>query len=319
MDHRKTMRGRRQSWFGAKQHVKAAMARPPFHLGVTIAARCLPASKVARLPAPAKVTEVVGRTSRGSQFVLLAPDRCEIAKELYWGNGRRPRPEDALALDIVVNLCAGADVFLDVGAYTGMFAVATASANPRLRVHAFEMVPAVAAALDANLARNRLAARVTVHRTAVGSLRRTVRVPSGEGGSALPSFLSTRMEFDDGVDVECRPLDDVLPSLRDGDEVVMKIDVEGAEPEVLESGSRLLSRYTPDILCEVLPGVGDGPALEQRLKPHGYSYYLVTDAGLEPRPGIVPDETFRDWLFTTKAPDRLCTVGVAVHLARDAA
>ncbi|MBR7503958.1 hypothetical protein KCW65_28140, partial [Mycobacterium tuberculosis] len=64
--------------------------------------------KVGRLPAPIGLTEVAGRAG-GGDFVLVDPFRCEIAKEFYWGKGRRTEPEDAFALDLMVELSRDAE------------------------------------------------------------------------------------------------------------------------------------------------------------------------------------------------------------------
>ncbi|HEX6265191.1 MAG TPA: hypothetical protein VF036_07910 [Actinomycetota bacterium] len=68
---------------------------------------------------------------------------------------------------------------------------------PHVGAHAFEIVPAVADALEANARRNGVDDRVAVHREGIGDPNKTMRVPSGEGGSALPSFYSSRIRFDE--------------------------------------------------------------------------------------------------------------------------
>lgn len=321
-DYRRSMRARRHSWFGLKRHVKRGLSLPGAHRALRAVVRGLPSSApVGRLPAPAHLTEVRGRVP-GGEFVLLAPERCEIAKELYWGGGRRPRPADALALDVVVALARDADLFLDVGAYTGLFTVATTAVNPRLRAHAFEIVPAVAEALRANVERNGVADRVVVHHEGVGDPGTTMRVPTGKGGSALPSFYSAAMTFDAGVEVGFRSLDELGGELTRGaseahavgslGRVVMKIDVEGAEEAVLGHGRELLSVHRPDILCEVLHGVADGQRLTALLAAHGLRFYLVREESLLPAERIVPDPVFRDWLVTPRDPAELVALGIPV-------
>ena len=342
-DYRRTLAGRRQRWFGLKPLVKTGLSARPLHPLLRVAARLVPGIRAGRLPAPAGLAEVAG-TAAGARFVLVDPGRCEIAKEFYWGGGRRPDPADALALDIVTALARRAAVLLDVGAYTGVFTVAAAAANPGLRVHAFEMVPAVVAGLQRNIDRNGIADRVRVHPTGVGASGTRMRVPSGEGGSALPSFYSAHMEFAEGFEVEFLALDDLLAEVDEhagagaagaeadrgrgsaggpgsggdagsgGDrhegagapgQVVMKIDVEGAEDAVLEHGQELLARHRPDILCEVLHGQADGRALEALLAPNGYRWYLVRADDIAARERIVPDPVHRDWLFSARTPAAL--------------
>jgi FkbM family methyltransferase len=269
-----------------------------------VAARFVPSLGQGRLPAPASVREVTARVG-GVSFVMLDPARCEVAKELYWGHGTMPRAQDAFALEVVTRLSRKADILLDVGAYTGVFALAGAAANPDLQVHAFEIIPHVAEALKANLQRNGVADRVQVHLEGLGAEGQTMRVPTGEGGSALPSFYSSRMHFDEGVDITFGSLDSFVESLGNAGSVVMKIDVEGTEDELFRHGQRFLRRFHPDILCEVLAGVAEPEVLEELLAPHGYRFYAVREHAAVARNHIRPDPAFRDWLFSTREPDDL--------------
>lgn len=301
-------RARRQSWYGAKRHVKTALSHPLVHPMLRAIAPRIPQIRQGRLPAPRELIEVRA-TAGGADFVMLRPDRCEIAKELYWGAGRRPEPEDAYAIDLVVRLAAGARTFLDVGAYTGIFSLATLAAHADLRVHAFDMVPPVVRMLRANMARNGFTDRAVIHQAGVGDPSLTARMPSIDSGSALPSFLSSDMEFDEGEDVGFLSLDSLTDSV-DGP-VVMKVDVEGGETDVFSHGTRFLSTHHPDILCEVLTDA-DGPQLEALLNVHGYRYYHVGSESIRERPEIVPDPGVRDWLFTVKSPADLRNTGVNV-------
>jgi FkbM family methyltransferase len=270
----------------------------------------VPSLQAGRLPAPASVTEVEGRVA-GATFVMLDPARCENAKQLYWGGGRRPKADDRLALDTVVALARDADTFLDVGAYTGLFSLAVSVAAPAVQVHAFEIVPAAANALEANLVRNRVDLRVALHREGVGDPDTTLRVPTGEGGSAIPSFLSSRHGATEGELVRFRSLDSVADLLPHDDRVVMKVDVEGTEDDVFRAGKSFLTEFRPDVLCEVLPDA-DGAVLEDLLSPAQLRWFLVTNTALEAKPSIVPDARHRDWLFTTRQPDDLRALGLPV-------
>ena len=299
-------RARRQSWYGAKQHVKAMLSHPLFHPILRATAPRFSRIRVGRLPAPRELIEVTASVE-GAEFIMLRPDRCEIAKELYWGDGRRPEAEDAYAIDLVVRLTGDARTFFDVGAYTGIFSLATLAAHPDLRAHAFDMVPPVVRMLRANMARNGFVGRVVVHQAGVGDPTLTARMPSVDSGSALPSFLSSDIEFDDGEDVGFLALDSLTDEV-DGP-VVMKVDVEGGEPDVFAHGSEFLAAHRPDILCEVLADA-DGSRLEELLSVHGYRYFHVGSDSIRERPGIVPDDSVRDWLFTVRTPAELRRIGV---------
>jgi FkbM family methyltransferase len=304
-DFRRSETGRKQSWHGLKRYVKGLLAMRVPHWLMRRALVLRPdLRRSGRLPAPRHLKEVEGRAG-GVTFVMLRPDRCVIAKELYWGSGRRPHAEDDLAIELFASLAAEADVVVDVGAYTGIFTLVAATANPQAHVHAFEIVPAVHRMLKDNVDRNGLTERVTVHLAGVGRPGVSITVPEGSGGSALPDFYSTKLHFEEGTEVGLVALDSLTDEMPPGSRVLMKIDVEGSEDEVLEFGPRLLGSFGPDILCEILDGVADAAAVERSLAPHGYRYFLVREHDLEERTHIVPDPRFRDWLFTRRDRDAL--------------
>ncbi|MEO8330702.1 MAG: FkbM family methyltransferase, partial [Candidatus Nanopelagicales bacterium] len=113
-DFRESATARRQSWYGAKKYAKRLMALRVPHAVMQQTLRVAPSLRSSRLPAPAHVKEVVG-VAAGRDFVMLRPDRCEIAKELYWGNGRRPSPADDFAIQFFAEVSKSADVVFDVG------------------------------------------------------------------------------------------------------------------------------------------------------------------------------------------------------------
>jgi len=305
------LRARRQSWFGLKRHVKRFLALRVPNAVLRLTSRFIPSLRAGRLPAPSRLDVVTGRVG-GASFVMLDPARCENAKELFWGRGRRPAPHDRLALDTVATLARRSDIFLDVGAYTGLFTLAVTAYAPTLHVHAFEIVPAVADALDANVRRNGIGDRVVIHRDGIGDPQKTMRVPSGEGGSALPSFYSSNMQFDGGKMVDFRSLDSVGALFPEGARVVMKIDVEGTEDTVFRFGQTFLRTRRPHILCEVLHGVADGAALDGLLAGAELHKYLVTDTQLTRIDRVVPHPAFRDWLFTPLTEEELLGLGLPV-------
>jgi FkbM family methyltransferase len=313
-DFRSTARARRQSWYGTKGLVKRALARPVPHY---LLRRCVRLAgerfHYERLPAPAALDRVNAHMS-GVDFTMLRPDRCIVAKELYWGGGQRPVPADQLALDVFGTLAREARLVFDVGAYTGIFSLLAARVSPGAEVHAFEVVPDVAAAAVENVAANDLGEAITVHAEGVGRDGDSVRIGTGASGSALPDFYSTGMYFDDGVDVPVRSLDTIMESIdadTDPGRAVVKIDVEGTEDVVLGNGPVFLKLLHPDIVCEILPGVANVSALREILDHHGYRYFRIEDTALTEHAGPVPSPIYRDWLLTNRTDDELADLPVA--------
>lgn len=314
IDYRRSELGRRRSWYGTKRHVKRVLGWRLPNLVMRGALRFAPhLRETGRLPVPASLTEVVGRVN-GAEYRMVRPAECVVAKELYWGGGRRPQAADDFALRLFAAAARSATAMFDVGAYTGLFTLAGTSVNPRLKAHAFEIVPEVYHALFDNCVRNRLLTRVTLHPAGVGDPESVISMPAESGDSALPCFYSSELNFADGVPVPVYALDSLTDRVETGGgeaRVVMKVDVEGTEAAVFEHGQRFLARHRPDILCEVLPHA-DAERLSALLEPHGYRFHLVRDHDLAPAGPLEPDARYRDWFFTTRKAEEFTGLGIPV-------
>ncbi len=150
-------------------------------------------------------------------------------------------------------------LFVDVGANIGnhaLFAAAVCGA----RVLAFEPAPALADHCAATLAANGVSAMLDLRRQGVGAAAGQARLLPGPGHNAG----RTRLEAGPG-EVAVVRLDDVLAEAPD----VIKIDVEGMEPAVLEGACGVLARHRPALYVETLDAAAFA-AVEAVLRPLGY-------------------------------------------------
>jgi FkbM family methyltransferase len=234
----------------------------------------------------------------GKCFRMLYPMRCSIAKELYWNKGLREYRADRFALDLFCQLARTADVVLDIGANTGLFAMAAAASNPDTKIHAYEIVPDVVVHLVSNLVENEMLSQVEVHSYGIGSSDTTMRVPSQAHAPALPSAFSSRIEFSDGARVMFQTLDQQSYFAEGASNVLLKIDVEGTENEILRHGNAFLARFSPDIICELLPDECKVEDVDSHLRANQYKCYKILADRLQFEPVLKPDPAYHDWLFT---------------------
>jgi FkbM family methyltransferase len=154
---------------------------------------------------------------------------------------------------VLSNLNPG-DRFLDIGANVGWFAVRAAErVGPTGHVHAFEPRAATAGLLDRSIIENGFETRLSLHRLALGAEDGVARLLGCETSNNLGGFRLARDDGDtfDGMTSEAVAIA-TLDSLSIGGPVrLIKIDVEGAEPLVLNGGRALLARDRPVILSEV--------------------------------------------------------------------
>jgi len=142
-------------------------------------------------------------------------------------------------------------VLFDVGANIGFFSLLGASlVGADGSVYAFDPVPDHAEAIRHNLALNDIR-NVTVIEKAVADRadRARLLVPPESTGARLDRRAPGPRES--SLDVEVVTLDELVDSdvIRPPD--VVKIDVEGAEVEVVRGMARTLARHRPIVLCEM--------------------------------------------------------------------
>lgn len=138
---------------------------------------------------------------------------------------------------------------VDFGGFMGFTALYAAAQGARVEV--FEPSPGNGALLEANLAVNpRLAERVRLHRHAVGA--RDARLPlygkaRADSGSSLFQVVQRGavLRGREEAVVAVRAAADVLDEVGVCPETLLKIDIEGAEYEVVPAIAALLARHRP--------------------------------------------------------------------------
>lgn len=244
----------------------------------------------------------------GQTVVLEGADRCSIARELFWHEGQLHDPADRLALDIAIRLSAQARNFLDIGSYTGLFALAVAKRYDHVCAHAYEIVPTNFISIWRNVIANDLVGRICPHLLGIAREPTRLTIAADYGPGILASSIALDRTGRDGIAIPVNSLDALFPDPVGG--FVIKIDVEGFEWPVLDGARKLIAAQAPDIVCEFLRRAPHLPQVERLLAEHGYSTYRITGAGLVKTDRIVPVKYERDWLLTQKSPDALVALGL---------
>lgn len=141
------------------------------------------------------------------------------------------------------------DVGANVGAYTLLFAQWV---GPAGRVFAFEPAPDTRAGLERHLALNGVADRVEIVAAAAAATEALVPFAVDPFGGA--SSLHVSPGATSVITVPAVTIDDFCAAKRITPDVV-KIDVEGAELEVLRGGRRVVSREAAQVFVELHPSI----------------------------------------------------------------
>jgi FkbM family methyltransferase len=208
---------------------------------------------------------------------------------LFWYGLDGHEPETSRTLRFFFERVA---TFIDVGANCGLYSVLAALWNPKLKVIAFEPVPAIFSGLKKNVVINRVDGSVCCESVALSSSsgRATLFLPKSEDldiestgtlvsdswqhKKGAPSFEVETVRFDE---YEARHLMRVD---------LIKIDVEDFEADVLEGMEETIKRDRPFIVCEVLPRLHRNERTRMIVEALNYKVYWITSLGYIRVPGF---------------------------------
>ncbi len=186
------------------------------------------------------------RTARRPWTVPLTPTRrircyphCPVtAAVLYY---RLPDPDE---MRFLLDVLATGDVFVDVGAHAGVYSV-LASSVPGVRVVAVEPSSASFARLVENVDLNAIGEQVTPLRLALGDRQGAGRVSTGRDS------MNSLVADEAGEPVALTTVDGLVRDLDLGPVAAMKVDVEGAELDVLAGAEHTIGASRPLLIVEV--------------------------------------------------------------------
>jgi FkbM family methyltransferase len=175
-----------------------------------------------------RVVRVLSGPARGSRLAL------DLSKEKAYWLGHYER---AVQRFLQENVAPG-DVVYDVGAHVGFFSVCAARLGAT--VYAFEPLVVNAARLERNAALN---PRLEIQVTRAAAWHETGLV------DLVPGDSSKEFRTVAGAGVPSIALDEFAEGERSP--TLIKLDVEGAEADVLRGARRILADARPTIVCEL--------------------------------------------------------------------
>jgi len=178
--------------------------------------------------------------------------------------------QECADMAIVIHLLRAGDVMLDIGANVGSFSVLTAKVSGA-RVHAFEPARETLPKLHANIAANGIGDLVSVHEHALGDHDGEIRFSVGlDAANRIGAEGASEV-------VSLRRLDTVAALL---EPVMIKIDVEGHEPQLFAGADETLAKRT----LRVIETETVCPEILAQLARHGFErrYYDPFARALSP-------------------------------------
>jgi FkbM family methyltransferase len=179
---------------------------------------------------------------------------------------------------------AKGDTFVDVGANIGYYTLLGAAAVGETgRVVAIEALPQIFAKLESHVALNGLRNVRLVNAAATSQPQDVEMWFGGEDNTGSSSMIDKPTANAPSVVVPGRPLADILTREERANARLIKIDVEGAEREVLAGLDLDAGEYRRDLelLVEITPARwadgGHAAALLERLRGYGFNAYRLDD------------------------------------------
>lgn len=213
---------------------------------------------------------------RGVSFSFDTTDR--YSKQWFFPRCDKGRYHEPAVTELVARLSTNAPSFIDVGAHLGYFTVLAGALMPEKPVVAYEIDERAFERLETNIAHNKLTNVRVVH-GAIAKESGPVRyrhLPILDSGESL----SYENSDDPSKTVAGLTLDDALESMRVIPGII-KIDVEGAEQDILAGMKRTLEKH-PILLLEIhgrkLPLFGsDSQKVLRFLAEYGYKTYEIVE------------------------------------------
>lgn len=216
----------------------------------------------------------IALNAHGRDVVLKLIAGDHVTKSIVTTNDFYERP----LLDDIMRRTQPEDLVVDLGAYVGTHTTFLA-AVAGLRIIAIEPNPMSADVLQQNIELNHIADLVELHRVAVGSEEGVGELVTNDEHN----FGMTSIKEGDG-DVRIQTLDQLVA---ERDVVVMKIDIEGMEPQALEGAGETIARSRPAIYVEVANLVMERTLLAA-LRPLDYRF--VREFNATPTQLFLPTE-----------------------------
>jgi FkbM family methyltransferase len=148
---------------------------------------------------------------------------------------------------------------IDLGANIGVASLMWTTRHPRIRVHAYEPNPPTLQTLRRNIHDNGLDDQVTIHDEAVGRELGRLRLWSNVPSIQATGYGETPPQ-PDGIEIAVSMinLDEVVSRVPHGRIELLKMDVEGAEADVLEGASDSSLKRIKQVVLEYHGGLCPG-------------------------------------------------------------
>lgn len=200
----------------------------------------------------------------------------EIENDFFWKG--LTGGWEKISMKYWIQLSRNAKVVLDIGANTGVYSLVTRAINPSTKAFAFEPLKQMFKKLSYNNELNKYDI-VCIEKAASDKNGKAIIYETGTDHVAAASLNAAIRHYgnlDVETEIEAITLDTFIEENNIGKIDLIKIDVEGHEPNVLDGYKKYLPLHRPDFLIEVLAD-DIGKKLQQIFDELDYCYFNIDD------------------------------------------
>lgn len=238
----------------------------------------------------------------------------DLVAYIYFFYGRDAY--ESLSCRLFAGLAPGAEVALDIGAFTGLFGLIAAKCAPEAHVVSFEPTPHIVERARLNGVMNGLANYV-VEPLAVSDAKGSGSLTLyGDHAGTTGASLATKPRSDIGaIEVATTTVDDYVATLGGRRVSLVKLDTEGAELKAIAGAAETLREHGPVVLSEVLSDEALA-AQSAAMAEFGYSVRFVNEkrrrlVRIGPRFTLKSRGAYGNVLFTRGAEDEARALAIA--------
>ena len=250
-------------------------------------------------------------------FRMLSNNDDLTVSSIIWTGSYEP-----LSMRIWAKLAGSAEYILDIGSYTGIYGLVASIKNKRSKIICIEPLDTNCSRIKENILLNSLT-NTNILPIAAANDNGEIEVNIFDEGNLLPFASSIKFDIKEKL-ISCRKVPsvrvDTVVEVENIDIVsLVKMDVNGSEPEIVEGMKKTIERCKPDFIV----AVSDAKVanyLTDFFNTFGYSFYEISEKSKNMRktnvitPGI--SMMGLNYLITAKPNEELRSVmeNIGIHL-----
>jgi len=213
------------------------------------------------------------------KFLMFSNNDDYVAKHYYWLG---ENSYESMSLKLWSRLSSNAKIIFDIGAYTGLYSLLSASVNRKSRIFSFEALERNYSRIIINKSVNELY-NIYPQNTALSETDGEVSFYISTGDDILTTGASMH---DRGkiqskrITVESTSLDSFIKNNDIPEASLIKVDVEGAEYDTFKGMKNTLRDFSPHIICEFLHDES-ASLVTSFLGEYGYNFYQINDVDMD--------------------------------------